>query len=225
LKEGHFPAIQSFTFQPYTGTDLFRQLRAEGRLVYDDIIRSHQNLPECFSLLIKPARFWELLDELKQLARDRGRSWADDFYLTEEMAIAARQWEQKAADWLAGRQGRILALGPERQLRWLAALTHYRGLKVDLMTLDVEAREINITRFGRILSPADFQGRALDELLIDELLIVAPDDQIDKWRAKAEALFPGQSALVLGADSDSYSTAFTKYWRPVSALCRQGSEV
>lgn len=216
LKEGFFPAIQPFTFQPYTGTDLFRQLRAEGRIVYDDIIRSHQNLPQCFSQLLEPARFWELLAELQQLAQDRSRAWFDDFYLSDEETEAAEHWEETVAAELTGRSGRLLALGPERQLRWLVALNHYRDLQVELVALDVEAGASNVTRFGRILSLTDFQG-----LAADEILIVAPDDQLDDWRARAASLFPGLAASILGAGSAYCSGGLKKYWRPVSALCRQ----
>lgn len=218
LKKGHFPAIQPFTFQPYTGTDLFRQLRAEGRITYDDIIRSHQNLPQCFSRQIEPARFWELLEELKDLAQARSRAWFADFFLTEEETEAARRWEQAAADWLAGRPGRLVALGPERQLRWLAALKHYRGLNVDVRALDVEAEESNLTRFGHILSPADFEGQRADEAVI-----IAPEDQAEDWWARAESLFPGRPVKILGDDSCFCSERTVKYWRPVSELCRQAA--
>ncbi|MDR1922575.1 MAG: B12-binding domain-containing radical SAM protein [Candidatus Adiutrix sp.] len=216
LKEGHFPSIQPFAFQPYTGSDLFRQLREEGRLGYDDIIRSHQNLPRCFSRLAAPARFWERLKELKQLARTKGQAWLNDFHLSEEEAAAARQWERRAADWLEGRSGRFLALGPERQLRWLAALKHYRGLQVDLRLLDVAARAVNITRFGRILAGGDFDGPTADGLII-----AAPDGQTENWRAQAGSLFPGLPVRVLGSDSAGLSEGGKKYWRPVYELCRQ----
>ena len=218
LKEGYFPAIQPFTFQPYTGTDLFRQLREEGRITYDDIIRSHQNLPQCFSQLLEPDRFWELLEELKELARTRSEAWFADFYLREEETESAKQWEQAAADWLADRPGRLVALGPERQLRWLAALKHYRGLNVDLTALDLESRETNIARFGRILSTADFDGQ-----LADEVIIAAPDDQAEGWRARAESLFPGRPIKILAGEAAFGSEGSVKYWRPVSELCRQAA--
>lgn len=216
LKEGHFPAIQPFTFQPYTGTDLFRQLRAEGRIAYDDIIRSHQNLPQCFSQLLEPARFWELLEELKELAQARSRAWFADFYLSAEEREAARDWERAAAAWLAGRPGRLLALGPERQLRWLAALKHYRGLRADLTALDLDAGESNVTRFGPILSPAEARG-----LAADELIIAAPDEQVEDWRARAESCFPGRPLKILGDEAGFGPEGPVKYWRAVSELCRQ----
>jgi radical SAM superfamily enzyme YgiQ (UPF0313 family) len=215
LKEGRFPFIQPFAFQPYTGTDLFRELREEGYLGYDDIIRSHQNLPRPFSHLVGADRFWEWLRELKELAQARRQAWLDDFYLPEE-ETAARNWERKAARWLEGLSGRFVALGPERHLRWLAALKRYRALQVDLRALDVAALAINITRFGSVLSRADIDGPTADGIII-----AAPESQIENYRAKAASLFPGLPALVLGSDSAGLSCGGKKYFRPVYELCRE----
>lgn len=128
LKEGYFPSIQPFTFQPYTGTDLFRQLREAGLLVYEDIIRSHQNLPHCFSQQVEPKRFWELLEQLNHLAEERRKGWIKELNLTPAQTKAAELWEAEAAGVVAASSDRLLVLGPERQLRWLAALNHYRRL-------------------------------------------------------------------------------------------------
>lgn len=215
LREGHFPAIQPFTFQPYTGTDLFRELREAGRIDYDDIIRGHQNLHQCFSQLVERPRFFELLEELNRLAESRRAAWFRDFYLTPEETEAALDLENRTAAWLMERPGRWLALGPERQLRWLAALRHYRGIAVDLTPVDVDAGAANTTRFGRIETPAEARGRDWAGLLV-----AAPADQAELWLSRARELAPGAPVTFIGAGGGGGPEG-PLYWRRVAELCRR----
>jgi radical SAM superfamily enzyme YgiQ (UPF0313 family) len=122
LRRGVFPSIQPFTFHPYTGTDLFRELQSSGRLGYDDVIRGHQNLPLCFSQKMPQEKFFARLEEIKKLAQQRQAAWICDFYRTKDQETKAVAWEAACADWLQTASKPWLVFGPERQLRPLSII-------------------------------------------------------------------------------------------------------
>ncbi|MDL2226906.1 B12-binding domain-containing radical SAM protein [Deltaproteobacteria bacterium OttesenSCG-928-M10] len=215
LKEGHFPAIQPFTFQPYTGTAFFNEMRAAGLIGHEDIIRGHQNLPQCFSQNVSRERFFQLFEELRQLAEERRR--ANDFYLTDEETALARLVEDQAAGELrTGRARPRLVIGPERQLRWLAALNHYRNIGADLTFLDLKAEQDRPTRFGLIQAGTHPPGREAEEILV-----VSPPAEADAWPAEAERLYPGLPLRIFKPDGfEGRPVTGGKIWRPVFEICR-----
>ncbi len=207
LRQGHFPAIQPFTFQPYTGTAMFEELRSAGIVGYNDIIKGHQNLPQFFSQKVPEERFFELFGQLTKLAEDKRASWT--FAVSEEQWQKALAWEDEAAAALAALppDQKLLVLGPESRVRWLAALAHYRGLAKNLRYGDLEAEVPNITRFGRITPKADILPSAYDGMV----LVAAPDEKAG-WLKRLEELAPALTIRQFTPD--------TSYWRPVFNLVR-----
>lgn len=214
LKDGHFPAIQPFTFQPYTGTAFFNELRAGGLIDHEDIIRGHQSLPQCFSQAVSRTRFFELFKELSDLAQTRG--YAHNYYLTEEENKRARRLEDAAAaDLWANRRRPRLAIGPERQLRWLAAVNHYRRLQANMRFLDLKTERDRPTRFGLIESPEAGAGQA------EEIVIIAPPDQTAFWKSASERSFTGLPIAVGSSGFNDQISAENIIWRPVFDICRE----
>lgn len=83
------------------------------------------------------------------------------------------------------------------------------------MFVDVEAEDSNPARFGVILARTE-----ADTLSRDKVLVVAPEDQADRWLEIAASFYPTLPATVLG-DADGLGPRFKRIWRPVAELCRQ----
>lgn len=208
LEQGHFPSIQPFTFQPYTGTVFYQRLKEAGCVSAEDIIRGHQNLPQCFSQHVPRERFYQLFERLRQLAAKRWRKL--ELYPPASELEQAKTFERWALDYLKSQAGRrLVALGPERQLRWLAALNHYGRGRAELSLVDLDAESDRSCRFGQLKTLASYEAGA------EEIIVVSPASELKVWRERAAQALPHLPLSLLA------QAPLPRLWRPVFELCRE----
>jgi hypothetical protein len=213
LRQGLFPAIEPFTFHPYTGTELFDELLSLGLINYDQVVRGHQSLGLHFSPKVPRKIFFARLAQIKELARQRKARWQREFYLTEAENQKALAWETNCQNWLKISSKSWLVLGPERRLRWLAALNHYRNLKADLVFIDLDSNTKNQCLFGTI-NPASFLEKQQER----DILLVSSLEEIETWEAKIKAL--NLKPISLLASAETLGDSGKAFWRPVYQMSR-----